>query len=161
MKIKDIALLGMLGSILFITQVVLAFLPNIELVSLLVIVYTQKYQKKALYTIYIFALLEGLFYGFGIWWIMYLYVWTILWFIVLCFRKNTQAFFWALVSGAFGISFGALCSVPYFIIGGIRGGFAYWVSGIPFDIPHGIGNFIIALALYRPITCLFQKSRYL
>ena len=35
-------------------------------------------RKKTLYIIYIFALLEGLIYGFGIWWIMYLYAWPML-----------------------------------------------------------------------------------
>ncbi|MDQ9757401.1 hypothetical protein RFZ45_00270, partial [Acinetobacter baumannii] len=71
--------------VLFVAQIALAVLPNIEIVSLLVIVYTLVFERKTIPIIYAFALLEGLVYGFGIWWIMYLYVWTILYAIVRCF----------------------------------------------------------------------------
>lgn len=78
-KTFEIVLLGMLGAIAFVCQVSLIFLPNIEVVSILFIVYTRTFGKKALFPIYVFVLLEGIFWGFGSWWIMYLYIWTILW----------------------------------------------------------------------------------
>ena len=58
--------MAMLTAILFLGQVCMAFLPNIEVVTLLVILYTQVYKKKVFFIIYAFALLEGVFYGFGI-----------------------------------------------------------------------------------------------
>lgn len=161
MKVKDIVLIGMLGALLVVVQVGLAVIPNVELVSILVIIYTLRYDKKAIYMIYIFALLEGLLYGFGLWWIMYLYVWTILSLITRLFRNNTSNIFWAILSGLYGLSFGALCSIPYFFIGGIHTAFAYWVSGIPFDITHCIGNFVIALVLFKPLYYLFKKSDHI
>lgn len=152
MKTKDIVLIGFLSAILFVTQVSLAFLPNIEIVSLLVISYTIVFRKKVFYVIYIFAILEGVFYGFGTWWIMYLYVWTVLALITLVLKNNKSHIFWCLVSALYGLSFGALCAIPYFFIGGWTMGVSFWISGIPFDIIHCIGNFAVALVLFKPIV---------
>lgn len=159
MKIKDIVIIGMMGALLVGIQVAIGLLPipNLELVSLLIITFTLVFGYRTLYIIYIFVLLEGFFYGFGPWWINYMYVWTILFFIANIFRKREEALFWAIVSATFGLSFGALCSIPYFITGGFPSGMAYWVSGIPFDIIHGIGNFVVALLLFKPIYRILNK----
>lgn len=157
MRIRDIAIIGMMGAILIAVQVILSFLPNIELVSLLVILYSLIFGRKAIYIIYVFVFVEGLLYGIGLWWLNYLYVWTILFIIVMLLRKLHSAFLWAVISAGFGICFGALCSIPYFITGGIASGLAYWVSGIPFDITHGISNFIITLVLFYPLYSILDK----
>lgn len=166
MKIKDIVIIGMLGALLITVQVGLAFIPNIELVSLLIIVYTLNLRKKALFIITIFIFLEGILYGFGLWWINYLYIWFILFFITMIFHTIRSSFVWALISGAYGLFFGALCSIPYFFIGlsngslldGFHMAFAYWISGIPYDIPHGIGNFVLALILLKPLNMIMNLS---
>ncbi|NLZ80593.1 MAG: hypothetical protein GX913_02115 [Clostridiales bacterium] len=156
MKTKDIALIGFLSAILFVSQLALAFLPNIEVVSLLVIIYTLVFKRKVFFIIYVFAILEGIFYGFGTWWIMYLYVWTILALFTLWFQKNKSHVFWSLISALYGLSFGALCAIPYFFIGGWSMGAAFWVSGIPFDIIHCIGNFAVTLILFKPTLAILR-----
>lgn len=158
-KTFEIVLLGMLGAIACVCQVSLSFLPNIEVVSILFIVYTRTFGKKALFPIYVFVLLEGIFWGFGSWWIMYLYIWTILWGISMIFRRNDSSISWAVINGAYGLCFGALCSITQGILFGIGSGFAYFISGIPFDIVHCIGNFFTALFLYKPLTILLSKVR--
>ena len=158
-KTFEIVLLGMLGAIAFVCQVSLIFLPNIEVVSILFIVYTRTFGKKALFPIYVFVLLEGIFWGFGSWWIMYLYIWTILWGISMIFHRNDSSIAWAVINGACGLCFGALCSITQGILFGIGSGFAYFISGIPFDIVHCIGNFFTALFLYKPLTILLSKVR--
>ena len=157
MKTKDVVVCGLLASMLLVTQVALSFLPNIEVVSLLVLVYTLVLGRKTLIIIYAFALLEGIFYGFGIWWIMYLYVWTILYMAVRLMRKNKSVILWAIVNGIFGLLFGVLCAIPYAVAGGIGAGIAWWASGIPFDILHGIGNFIAVLLLFKPIFYIVKR----
>ncbi len=152
MKTKDIVIIGLLSAILFSVQVGLAFLPNVELVSFLVILYTITLRKKAIYILTVFILLEGIFYGFGLWWINYLYIWFILFLITMGFRKERSSLLWALISGAYGLFFGALCSIPYFFIGGFQTAFAYWISGIPFDLAHGLSNFFIMLFLFKPFV---------
>lgn len=140
-------------------QLALSGLANIELVSLLVILFTLNFKRAAIYSIYIFALLEGLIYGFHLWWIMYLYVWTILAGITWLCRKMESPLGWAVVSGAFGLIFGALCSIPYLFIGGYAMAAAYWVSGIPFDLTHCAGNFLLCFILWKPLSRTFEKIR--
>lgn len=154
---KEIAMLAVCTALLFVLQVTTAFLPNIELVSVLIILYTLIFRWKTLYIIYTFALLEGVFYGFGIWWIMYLYVWTILFLIVHILRTNKSTIIWSVVSGIYGLSFGFLCAIPYLFVGGIGAMITWWAAGIPFDIIHGISNFFITLVLYRPILNLLNR----
>jgi energy-coupling factor transport system substrate-specific component len=165
MRTKDIVLIGMLGAVLVAVQYTLAFLPNIELVSLLIIVYSLVLNRKAPYIICLFILLEGLLFGFGLWWINYLYIWGILYLVVTILKKERSSFIWAMISGGFGFSFGALCSIPYFFMGvingslrnGLQSAFAYWIAGIPFDLIHGIANYIIALVLFKPIYQILTK----
>ncbi len=157
LKMRDIAVIGMLSAILITVQVALRILPNIELVSLLIILFTLVLGRKTLYIIYIFVMLEGFLYGFGLWWFNYLYVWTILYFIVRMLRRHQSVFTWSLVSGLYGLFFGALCSIPYFITGGVATGMAYWVAGFPFDAIHGVSNISIALVLFKPLYYLLSK----
>lgn len=157
MRIRDIAIIGVMSAIIIVAQVALAFLPNIELVSLLIILCTLVLGTKSIFIVYVFVMVEGMLYGFGMNWVNYMYVWTILFIIVMLFRKIHSTIFWAIVSGFYGLSFGALCSIPYFLTGGIASGFAYWVAGIPFDIAHGIGNFGAAIVLFYPLYTLLDK----
>lgn len=160
MKLKNIVICAFLSALLIIVQVSLAFLPNIELVSLLIIIYTLTLKRKTLYIIYTFALIEGLIYGFGIWWFMYLYIWTILYLIVSIFYKNKSVVIWAIISCIYGLAFGLLCSLPYLIFGGIGAAISIWISGIPFDIMHGISNFFVTLILFNPIYSLLKRLFY-
>lgn len=162
MKIKEITMLAMLSAIMFVAQVALKFIPNIELVSLLVILYTLIFKQKTLYIIYVFVILEGLLYGFGLWWFGYLYVWTFLYIIVRIFRKNKHPLFWIIISGVYGLSFGAFFAIPYFFMGGPASAFAYWVNGIPYDIGHCIGNIVVTLVLFQPLYHLLRlvNERY-
>jgi len=148
---RDVVELALLTALLLVVQVGLAFLPNIELVSLLIMIYTLVLGRKTLYIIYSFAILEGVIYGFGVWWIMYLYVWTILYWIVRLLRFNKSIILWSVISAFFGLAFGALCAVPYAVIGGIMAGFTWWSAGIMFDIIHGVSNFVLVLILFKPV----------
>lgn len=156
-RTRDLVTMALLTALMFVGQVGMSFLPNIEVVSLLVIVYTQVYKKKVFFIIYAFAILEGLAWGFGVWWFGYLYIWSILAIIVLLIGKQTSAIFWSIVSGAFGLIYGFLYAIPYFIAGGWAAGFSYWIAGIPFDIAHCVGNVVVALVLYRPIHMILTK----
>ena len=170
-RIAYITLGAMLGALLFVAQIALAGLPNIEAVSLLIIVWTQVYRTGALPGIAVFIALEGVFYGFGIWWVSYLYIWFILWAIVMLIpRRRSEerltgkrlalaSLGWAVLSGAYGFSFGALTAIPWFFRGGPSAALAYWLSGIPFDIPHAIGNFAAALLLAVPLIELLGKLK--
>ena len=72
-------------------------------------------------------------------------------------RKMQSAFGWALLSGTFGLLFGALCGIVDIFIGGLGFAVTKWISGIPFDISHCVGNFMLALILYIPLRNLVEK----
>jgi energy-coupling factor transport system substrate-specific component len=57
----------------------------------------------------------------------------------------------------FGLLFGALCGIADIFIGGFGFAISKWASGIPFDIAHCVGNFCIALVLFKPLRELVEK----
>ena len=161
LTLRELVTLSLLGALLFVVQVVFGFLPNIELVSLLVILYTRVYGWKVLYPIYLFVALEGMFYGITTWFIHYLYIWTILAIVTMIFRRVEMPAAWVLINTAFGFSFGALCAIAYLFMGGPSVAIAYWIHGILYDLLHAVGNCITAIVLYKPLHHLLlrlQKS---
>lgn len=161
LSVKDIALIGIMTATLIASKMALAVLPNIEIVSLLIIVFTLTFGFKVFYSIIIFICIETFIWGMGLWSIMYLYTWPLLAIITYLFRKQDSVWFWSIVSGIFGIFFGALGSILYLIIGGVRTAFAWWIAGIPWDIVHCISNFVLALVLYRPLMATLRKLKRL
>lgn len=149
--------MGGLSAILLAGQLGMSFLPNIEPVTPLIILYTLIYRKQVFPIIYTFVLLEGMVFGFGIWWISYLYIWSILAFLVLILPPDSPTVLWAITAGAFGLLFGALCAIPYLISGGPAAAFAYWAAGIPYDILHCAGNFTLTLILFKPLFHVLKK----
>ncbi len=156
-RLRELIVLALLAAMMFATQVAMATIPNVHLVAVFVILGAMLFGWKCLYSVYVFVLLEGLIYGFSMWFVNYLYVWTILAVIAILFRNNMARWFWAAVSGIFGLLFGALCSVPYFFIGGWAGGFSYWVAGIPYDLIHCVSNAVLAFVLLMPLYNLSCK----
>ena len=156
-KLRELTALAVFSALMIALQVALAGLPNIELVTLLIILATLHFGPKALLSVAVFVLVEGLIYGFHLWWINYLYVWPILVLIVLALKRWSHPILWAIVAGIYGLAFGTLCSIPYFITGGWGAGIGYIVSGIPFDIPHCIGNTASVLLLFYPLDHVLKK----
>lgn len=156
-SLREIALFGMLGALTFAAKVAMSGLPNIEPVSLLVILFAVVFGIKALYPIYLYVLLEILFYGIQLWNVNYLYIWAILGLAAWLLRRMKNPMGWALLSAAFGLLFGFLCAPVYLFIGGPGYALSWWASGIPYDITHCIGNFVIALVLFVPLRTLLQK----
>lgn len=157
MKIRDICLIAVLGVTLYASQVAMAFLPNIEIVSLLVIIFTLVLGKRIIGVLAVFVLVEGVTYGFGTWWLMYLYIWPLLALVTYLLRRMTGTVSWALLSGVFGLLFGFLCSLVYFAIGGVGGGISYFISGIPFDIIHCVSNFLLTMLLFKKLRSVLDN----
>jgi len=157
LSIRELTLFGVLGAMTFALQVAMAPLPNIEPVSLLVMIFAAVFGWKALYPVYVFVVMEILFYGISTWNIYYLYVWTILACAAILMRHTRQTFPWALLSAVFGLFFGALCGIVDIFIGGFAYAAAKWVSGIPFDLLHCGGNFVITLILFKPLRAAMEK----
>lgn len=157
-KVKELVLVAVLAGIMVISKEILAFLPNIELVSFLVIVYTIALGcTRTVMICTIFTFVQILLYGIGPWTPMYFLVWPMLSLLTKLFKKYCHSeFALAMLSGSFGLIFGLLMSIPYFIIG-FEAGLAYFIKGIPFDLIHGIGNYLLMLVLYPAIYPRFNQ----
>ncbi|MBQ7801278.1 MAG: hypothetical protein IJ375_03020 [Oscillospiraceae bacterium] len=150
-------LFGVLAALTFALKVCMAALPNIEPVSLMVMLFGAVFGWKALYPVYIYVVMEVLWFGLGTWNINYLYVWAVLAAAAVLLRQLESPLGWALLSGVFGLLFGALCAPVDVAIGGFGYAVSKWISGIPFDVAHCAGNFIIALVMWKPLKGLLEK----
>lgn len=147
-----------MAALIFASKVALSSIPNINLNSVLIILTVVFFGWKALYAVYVYVLLEGLVFGFSVWWFGYLYVWDVLVVAAMLLRRNDSSLVWAVVAGVFGLVFGLLMYLEYFAInGGWEMFFAMWVAGIPYDLAHCAGNFVFTLALYRPLHRVMEK----
>lgn len=152
--------IGLLGAILFISQIALSFIPNAELVSCLTILFTLAFGPETFVSVTIFSLLEGFLYGFGLWVISYLYVWPILVLLTLLLKKFFQDDFimWATLSTIFGLVFGAFFAIAYIPIDPSYA-LSYWIAGLPWDVWHAIANCVIMLVLYKPISAVLKRCK--
>lgn len=150
-------LFGILGALTFGAKYVMSFLPNIEPVSLCVMLFAVVFGRKWIYPVYLYVAMEILFYGLGIWNLNYLYTWAVLAIAARLLRNMESPFGWAMLSGVFGLAFGVLCGIVDVFIGGVPYAITKWISGIPFDISHCLGNFVIALVMFRPLRQMMEK----
>ena len=164
---KDIALIGMMVALIEVCKVALMGIPNVELTTFLIIMFSIHFGKKIFFVIPVFILIEGTMFGFGIWWVMYLYMWPSLALIARLFKNMDSVFGWSILSGIFGLLFGFFCAIPYVVTGtfdggiinGLYAGFTFWIAGIPWDLVHGIANVVIMLVLYRPVKDVMRKLK--
>lgn len=148
---------------MFLGQYIFQFIPNIEVVSLFIIIFSLIYRYKTLYSITLFIMLMGIFYGFGLWILGYLIIWPLLCVMTIILSKYLKKnyFILSLFSATFSFLFGAFYAIPYIFVGGASLAFVYWISGIVFDIIHMIGNFFIMLFVGKTLYNIIVKINML
>ena len=162
LKVRELVVFGMLGALMYASKVIMDAAPNIHLIGVFVVAFTVVYRRKALYPIYIFVLLAGLFGGFSTWWIPYLYIWTILWGITMLLPKKMPAKVkipvYMFVNACHGFLYGILYAPAQAVMFGLsfEGMLAWIVAGFPFDLIHGVSNFCCGI-LIVPIVKLLLK----
>ena len=162
LSVLEIVLFSMLGTLMFCSKILMEALPNIHLLGMLTMTYTIVLRKKALIPIYIYVLLNGLFGGFSMWWIPYLYIWTILWGVTMLLPKNMQkkiaCIVYPVICGLHGFLFGILYSPAQAVMFGLNFEqmLAWIVAGFPFDALHGVGNLIAGLLVF-PMSEFLKK----
>ncbi len=162
--LRDSLVFAMLACVMFCSRVLLQALPNIHLVGMLIVAVTAVYRVKALIPLYLYVLIEGIYSGFALWWMPYLYVWAVLWgFAMLVPRRLPDR--WA------AVAFAAVCALHGLLFGvlyapgqAIMYGFGWeqtvaWVAaGFTFDILHFCGNLAAGL-LIMPLVKIMRKLR--
>ena len=162
LNIYETAIFSMLGATMYTSKILMEALPNIHLIGVFIVAITVVYRKKALYPIYVFVFITGLLNGFATWWLPYLYIWTILWGIVMLLPKKlpekAKPFIYSAVCALHGFLYGILYAPAQALIFGLNfKGMLTWIAaGLPFDITHGISNFVCGL-LICPLIILLRK----
>lgn len=157
LTIREIAVFGMLGAVMYVSKMIMELIPNVHLLATFIVAFTVVYRQKALYPIYVYVFLNGLFSGFAAWWIPYLYVWTVLWAFVMVLPKKmprkAEPFVYMAVCAAHGFLFGTLYAPAQAIIFGLsfQGMIAWILAGLPWDFMHGVSNFFCG-ALILPLV---------
>lgn len=150
-RVLRLVLSGLMGALLVVSKQAMSGLPNLEPVSLLIILFALELPRETPGAITVFILLQGVLYGFGLWWVMYLYVWYLLALLAWLLRRMDNAFFWAVFSG--------LCAAVYLFAKTPAFALSWWLSGLSYDALHGIGNFVLMLLLYRPLRHALQMAK--
>ncbi len=160
--IWEMCIFSMLGALMFVSKLVMEFLPNIHLLGVLTITYTIVYRAKALIPIYIYVLINGVYAGFSFWWMPYTYIWTILWAVIMILPKKmsgkTNYIVYPLICALHGLLFGILYAPAQAIMFGLtfQETVAWVIAGIPFDLIHSVGNLAVGL-LIVPLSNVLRK----
>ena len=162
MTVWEMVVFAMLGTIMFCSKIVMEFLPNVHLLGMLTVTYTLVFRAKALIPIYVYVMLNGVYAGFSLWWIPYLYIWTILWGVTMLLPRNLPRraayVVYPLVCGVHGFAFGTLYApAQAWMFGLTLPQMKAWIlAGLPWDVVHGVGNLAVGL-LIVPLSDLLRK----
>lgn len=158
--LRQMIVLTMLGTMMFVSDLLMELLPNIHLVGALIMVYTLVYRVKALVPLYVYVFLNGIYAVMGgnaLWWIPYLYVWTVLWGVTMLLpRRMTPKIavpVYVVVCALHGLLFGVLYAPAQALLFGLSWDkMLLWIAaGLPFDVTHAIGN-AVAATLVLPLS---------
>ena len=161
LNVKEVAVFGMLGAMMYASKIIMEVFPNIHLLGVFTIAITVVYRKKALYPIYIYVFLNGLLSGFAVWWIPYLYIWTVLWGVTMLLPEKIpekiKPIIYMCLCSIHGFLFGLLYAPVQAIIFGLgfNGTIAWIIAGLPFDFVHGVSNFLCGM-LICPVIALLK-----
>ena len=163
---REITIFAMLGAVMYASKLLMEVAPNIHLLGVFTIAFTVVYRKKALYPIYIYVILNGIFSGCAAWWVPYLYVWTVLWAVVMLLPehlpKKLRPLIYMTICAAHGFLFGTLYAPAQAILFGMsfHGMVSWIIAGLPFDLIHGVSNFFCGLLIVPVISALQLAERY-
>lgn len=160
LTIREMTVFSMLGAIMYASKMIMEVAPNIHLLGAFIVAFTVVYRKKALYPIYVFVFLTGLFNGFNAWWLPYLYIWAVLWAAVMLLPKKLpklwQPIIYMLISAAHGFLYGTLYAPAQAVMFGLNleGTIAWIIAGLPWDMIHGVSNFFCGILIVPIISVL-------
>ena len=152
---------------MYASKMIMEVAPNVHLLGVFTIAFTVVYRKKALYPIYTYVLLNGIFCGFATWWIPYLYLWAVLWGATMLLPKRSpeksRPLVYMLLCAAHGFLFGTLYAPAQALLYGLsfQKMVAWIISGLPWDFVHGVSNFfcgILIVPVIKILTFLENKT---
>lgn len=159
----DMTVFSMLGALMYASKVLMDLLPNIHLIGVFIVAETIVYRQKALYPLYVFVFLTGLFNGFNLWWLPYLYIWTVLWGAAMLIPKEAEGkrlmIYTMIVCSLHGFLYGTIYAPAQALLFHLdfKGMISWIIAGLPYDIMHGVGNLVCGI-LIVPLVSLLRKA---
>jgi energy-coupling factor transport system substrate-specific component len=159
MNIKDLVTISLLATIIFVLEMALAFLPNVQLTVLFIILYTKTLGfKKTFVIVTIYFILDAIIYGGLL--LAYIPFMYIGWMIIpislsTVFRKIDSSFGLALLSILFALLYSWIFIIPSVFIFNIPF-LGYLIADIPFEILLVSSSYFSVLFLYEPLKKLFE-----
>lgn len=163
---RELTIFALLGALMYSSKIIMEAIPNVHLLGVFTIAFTLVYQKKALYPIYIYVFLSGLFSGFSTWWLPCLYLWTVLWGATMLLPdkmpKKIKPLVYMCLCAAHGFLFGTLYAPVQALFYGLNleGTLAWIAAGLPWDFIHGVSNFFCGLLIMPIVSILRRLERY-
>ena len=160
LTVRETAVFAMLGAVMYASKLIMELAPNVHQLGVFTIAFTVVYRKKALYPIYTYVILNGIFSGFATWWIPYLYIWTILWGVTMLLPinmpKKIRPIVYMVVCALHGFLFGTLYAPAQALLFGLsfKGMIAWIIAGLPWDFVHGVSNFFCGILIVPIISVL-------
>ena len=145
---------------MYASKMIMEVAPNVHLLGVFTIAFTVVYREKALYPIYTYVLLNGIFCGFATWWIPYLYLWAVLWGATMLLPKRIpeklRPLVYMLLCAAHGFLFGTLYAPAQALLYGLsfQKMVAWIISGLPWDFVHGVSNFFCGILIVPIVKIL-------
>lgn len=158
--VKDIALVAVLTSILFVQEQLLTFLPNISFTIFLMFLYSKKLGFiKSSIIILIHVFLDNLLHSsFSIMYFPFMLLgYMVIPTVTSIFLKKVNA---PLLLSLFGILFSFIYCFSFFIPNALFleiDMLAYFISDIPFELLLAASSFLSILWLYKPCSNLIDK----
>ena len=169
-KLRELCMLALCAPLIVAGKIVLEPLPNVEIVTFFIILFTVVFGWRALFPVAIFVLEEGLRNGFApSWYIFYCVIWPMLVVLTMLVKRwfRDSAVAWAIFSSIIFVPIFSLTNVLILkllisinVKVWVGSGFRLWpyiVAGIPYDVAHIIGNYAITLALFKPLYRVLEK----
>lgn len=162
LSIREMVIFAFLGALMFISKQLMEFIPNVHMLGMLTMLYTVVYRRKALIPIYVFVLLEGAYAGFAMWWVPYLYLWTVLWGVTMLLPRNMSpkvaTVVYMLVCAMHGMCYGTLYAPFQALWMGFnfKTTMAWIASGLVWDAVHAAGNLVMG-SMILPLAKILRR----
>ena len=160
MKIKDITLIAIFTTILFVQEQLLSFIPNVQLTVFLLVIYSKVLDfKKTSIIVLLHTLLDNIINGSMniIYFPFMLLGWMLIpIFITTVFKKTENRLILGLLGIAFSFIYWWLFMIPQIIIYNVNI-FEYLLSDLFFEIALAISSFLTILWLYG-VTSKFLRN---
>ena len=161
-SVFEMCVYAMLATLMLLSKLLLEALPNVHLLGTLTMVYALALRWRGLIPLYLYVFLNGLIAGFNLWWVPYLYIWTLLFLLTMALpkRMGRRAAFIVhpVVCSLHGFAYGTLYAPAQALMFGFdfEQTVAWIVAGIPFDLIHGVSNFAVGF-LVLPLSQALKR----